>query len=97
LSTLFIKIENDQLIEHPVTKSNLQQIYRSIDLDTEIPQGWILFIRNPPPNIDRQTQKVTFNGYKIVNGIAYDDWLVEDLSENYYSNDIQSISTEDEV
>lgn len=76
---LYIRYENRQFIGHPVLKSNLQELYPDLDLAFDTPENWIPFIRITEPNIDRAIQTAVFNGYKIENSVAFDDWIIENL------------------
>ena len=45
---LFIKIENNQPVKHPVLESNLKSIMPDFNPENP-PQGWVPFIRIAPP------------------------------------------------
>ena len=45
---LFIKVENNQPVNHPVTLENLQMIYRDFD-SINPPDGYTPFNRSPTP------------------------------------------------
>lgn len=94
---LYIKYENQKILGHPVLRTNLQEIYPDTDFELSYPEGWVPFIREPAPMVDRTKQLTVFNGYKLVDGIATDDWIIEFLPDNYYpqNNDVDQSTPDD--
>ena len=95
MEKLFLKYIDGKIQGHPVLQSNLQLLYPDVDCEVEIPANWILFTRVAEPNIDRTRYLPVYNGYKVIDGIGYDDWILEDAPNWDVPED--SISTPDEI
>lgn len=94
MQELYIKFENNTICDHPITKPNLQAIYKDIDLNETTPSGYIRFVRKLSPDV-ASNQKAVFNGYKIEDNIATDDWLIETIYVE--TTNLDEISTPDDV
>lgn len=74
---LFIKIEDGQLIGHPVTKKNLLSAFPNVDANN-LPNDWVAFERVPEPELG--VYEVVELSYGIVDGIAKDVWSVRQMT-----------------
>ena len=72
---LFIQIENDQPVNHPVYDFNLIQVYG------QIPQGWAMFNRvdRPIPTV-YQVLESDEPVYAKVDGVWTDVWSLRDMT-----------------
>lgn len=76
---LYIKIENGQLIDHPILEENFIQAFPEIDVNN-LPSNFIEFVRKPRPFID--TYKV-YDGfhYELIDGVYTDVHHVRDMTD----------------
>ena len=76
---LYIKIENGQLIDHPMLEENFIQAFPDIDVNN-LPSNFIEFVRKPRPFID--TYKV-YDGfhYELIDGVYTDVHHVRDMTD----------------
>ena len=75
---LYIQLENNQPVNHPIQQSNLEMVYPGIDLDY-LP-NFCKFIRVASP-IPKWDEVVEGPEYKIIDGICYDVWKVNKISD----------------
>ena len=87
---LVIKIENGNLIDHPILFENLQMLYPGIDYEN-LPSGYIKFTRVERPNLEPKKVVSTSSVYIIEDGIAKDHWEVRDLTNEERANKIQEL------
>ena len=71
---LFIKIEDGQLIGHPVTKKNLLSAFPNADATND----WIAFERVAQPELG--VYEIAEFSYGIVDGLAKDVWSVRQMT-----------------
>ena len=75
---LYIRIEGDTIIEHPIFEDNLVTAFPGIDLEN-LPPGIVRFIRIPEP----ETGVYEINEgvrYELANDIAKDVWTVRPMT-----------------
>jgi hypothetical protein len=76
---LYIRVENGQAVDHPITGWNLRMIYPNASEDN-IPKGFERFTRMPIPSLDR---------YQILEGVVYeksnygwhDRYIIRDMTD----------------
>lgn len=75
---LFIKVENGQLIDHPIVKENLLQVYPDLDFNN-LPDWLMPFerVEKPVLGIYQKNQRCV---YEIVEGVAKDVWYVDEFT-----------------
>ena len=76
---LYIKLENGQIIGHPVLLENLLQVYNTV------PENYVKFERVscPKPAVYKINQGVT---YQLINGVATDVWHIRDMTQEEKTN-----------
>lgn len=94
MEKLYIKVDQDGVfIDHPHLEENLLQLYPSHNFKEGPPDGWMEFVRVPPPNLDVYEKfddtkggnialAFPHNGleYKIVDGKYTDVWHVLEMT-----------------
>lgn len=88
---LYIKLENGQIIDHPVLLVNLLQVYNTI------PENYVKFERVdfPKPSVYKINEGLT---YQLINGVVTDIWHIRDMTDEEkinFQNQIKSQWTED--
>lgn len=76
---LYIRVQNDQAIDHPITGWNLRMIYPNAS-EENIPKGFERFTRLPIPNLEQ---------YQVLEGVVYeksnygwhDRYIIRDMTE----------------
>lgn len=76
---LYIQIENNQTINHPIQQSNLEMIYLGIDFEN-LPENLCKFIRVDKP-FPKWDEVIEGPEYKIIDGICYDVWTVNKIED----------------
>lgn len=76
---LYILLENGEPINHPLQQSNLLMIYPEIDFEN-LPENLCKFIRVEKP-IPKWDEVVEGPEYKIIDGICYDVWTINKISD----------------
>jgi hypothetical protein len=75
---LYIQLENGEPKNHPLFESNLKMVYPEIDLDNS--PDYCKFVRVEQPVI-KWDEVVEGPEYKIIDGICYDVWTVNKISD----------------
>jgi hypothetical protein len=85
---LFIQIENDQPVNHPVYDFNLIQVYG------QIPQGWAMFnrVERPIPMV-YQVLESEEPVYTKVDGVWTDVWSLRDMNAEEKTTIQQAVIT----
>ena len=76
---LYIKIENGQLIDHPILEENLIQAFPNIDVNN-LPSNFIEFVRKPRPFIDTYEVYDGFD-YELIDGVYTDVHYVREMTD----------------
>ena len=77
---LYIKLENGQPVDHPITHENFVQAFPDIDTNN-LPENFIEFVRVPhPSNLDLYE---VYDGvhYEIINGVCTDVHTVHTMTD----------------
>jgi len=88
---LYIEIENNKPINHPYNESNLLMVYPGIDLDNS--PNFCKFIRVASP-IPKWDEVVEGPEYKIIDGICYDVWTVNKISDESKQQMLNDLATQ---
>ena len=75
----YIFLENENPSTHPILESNLVLLYPEIDLEN-LPNNICKFIRVASP-VSKWDEVVEGPKYKIIDGICYDVWAVNKISD----------------
>lgn len=75
---LFIKLENGQIVDHPIIKENLLQVYPDLDLNN-LPEWLLPFERVQPPMVGPYEKNLRCV-YEIANNIAKDVWYIDQMT-----------------
>lgn len=86
---LYIKIENNIPVEHPILGDNLRQFYPDLS-DDNIPDGYVKFVRKPHPATTR-FQKIVVGNYIWEGDVVTDNWIVEDMNAEEKASLIERI------
>ena len=76
---LYIELEEGRPINHPLQESNLLLIYPDINLEN-LPENLCKFVRVEKP-ISKWDEVVEGPEYKMIDGICYDVWTVNKISD----------------
>lgn len=76
---LFIQIQNDQPIDHPITEENLLQLFPDFDLNS-LPEGWTVFerVEAPIPGVYEVPEHL---GYVWDGNVVKDHWNLRSMTE----------------
>jgi hypothetical protein len=76
---LCIEIYEGKPINHPIQQSNMEMIYPGIDFQN-LPENYCKFVRieRPSPKWDEMVEGPE---YKIIEGICYDVWTINKISD----------------
>lgn len=75
---LVIKIENSQIVGHPMLLSSLSGIIPNFD-PYNLPENYVYFERVVEPDL-KWYEKSASHQYALVNGIAKDVWTIEAMT-----------------
>ena len=76
---LYIRVENGQAVDHPITGWNLRMFYPNLD-PNNLPKGFERFTRLPPPELETN-QKIDGVVYEKTNYGWQDRYIISDLTE----------------
>jgi hypothetical protein len=76
---LYIELKNGQPINHPMLQSNMEMIYPVMNLQN-LPENFCEFVRVDAP-VPKWDEVVEGPEYKIIDGICYDVWTVNKISD----------------
>jgi len=88
---LYIEIENNEPVNHPYNEDNLLMVYPGIDLDN-LP-NFCKFTRVERP-IPKWDEVVEGPEYKIIDGICYDVWTVNKISDEEKQQMLANLATQ---
>lgn len=75
---LFIRVENNQPVDHPVTEENIKSVFPDIDIDN-LPENWMPFERISQP-IPGVYEVVEHAGYLQDGNIIKDSWNIRSMT-----------------
>ena len=76
---LYIELKNGEPINHPMLQSNMEMIYPVMNLQN-LPENFCEFVRVDAP-VPKWDEVVEGPEYKIIDGICYDVWTVNKISD----------------
>jgi len=76
---LYIELQEGKPINHPIQISNLEMIYPGIDFQNP-PENFCEFVRVDKPYA-KWDEVVEGPEYKIIDGICYDVWIINKISD----------------
>lgn len=76
---LYIELKNGEPINHPMLETNMEMIYPVMNLDN-LPENFCKFVRVDAP-VPKWDEVVEGPEYKIIDGICYDVWTVNKISD----------------
>jgi hypothetical protein len=88
---LYIAIENNEPINHPYNEDNLLMVYPGIDLDNSPNFCKFTRVERPVPKWD---EVVEGPEYKIIDGICYDVWTVNKISDEEKQQMLANLATQ---
>jgi hypothetical protein len=88
---LYIQLENGEPINHPYYESNLRMVYPELDLETSPNYCKFIRVNKPFCNWD---EVVEGPEYKIIDGICYDVWTVNKISDEKRQEMLDKLAAE---
>lgn len=86
---LFIRIQNGQPFEHPITEDNFRQAFPHIDTNN-LPTEFARFVRVPKPVLGVYEKNQTVS-YQLVNGVYTDVFSCEQMTTEEIATKQQTI------
>ncbi len=75
---LYIRVNNGEIIEHPLTKDNLIQAFPNIDFNN-LPNWLMKFERVAPPTVGPYENNQR-SQYEIINSVVKDVWYTDPMT-----------------